>query len=402
MSSSDDVTKAFDQLLTPGGADVDPLRMMAGLMAGRTHLHSVFLAPFTPGFTAARERYLADGSGPLIQVAEELGRQGAPDPAAAARGMLSAAQGMCVVVIAQDHGVATIPQLFFGALDQVMRDQMVTACGQDFPDLEAVGQALATLADRLQRNRWPALVAGPALGPDLGTYWLGLAAATLDGLDTAFAGGGRERLVDLAWWISQGILVTRAQQRIDADELELLVRIQLLAGDAVAAGQGLDALIRSDDPDEESVIELLSGFVDGALRAGQALPAAAWLEGVYEAWNEHLGGLYDLPLALVRLHAGAGQGPDALVPAARRLWQANRKAARNDLTKEPLWLVLADPGELLDTAKTAERIGRSTSFVAKRLEARTMPWSRSGDQVRIPVQALAGWQAVMQEFGLLE
>jgi hypothetical protein len=39
---------------------------------------------------------------------------------------------------------------------------------------------------------------------------------------------------------------------------------------------------------------------------------------------------------------------------------------------------------------------------AKRLEARTMPWFRSNEQIRIPARALAGWQAVMQEFGLLE
>ena len=400
MPESDDIAKAFNELT--GQADFDPMRMMAGLMAGKARFHSVFLAPFTPTFAESRARYLADGSGPLASIADELGRQGAPDPAAAARQMLAAAQGMCVVVIALDHAVTTVPQLFFGHLPPELRQQMVDACGPEFPEREDLAAGLAQLAERIQRNRWPALVAGPALGEDLGSYWLELAAALLEGLDGGMMGPGRERSADLAWWVSQGVLITRAGGSIDADDLELLARVQLFAGDAAAAGQGIDALIRAGGADEETVIELLGSFVEGAIAAGQAEKAAAWLAGQREAWDALLGGLYDLPLALLRLQAAAGVGSAELVATARLLATVDRKAARNDLTKEPIWQVVGEPGTLLDTAQAAERIGRSTSFVAKRLEGKTIPWCRSAEQVRLPERALDAWKAVMDELKLLD
>lgn len=399
-----DQNDAFVQLANQ--PDFNPLQMMSELMAGKTRFHSVFLAPFTPTFAAARTQFLADGSGPLRQVADELGRQGASDPASAARAMLAAGQGMCVVVIALDHGVEVIPQLFFGHLDPAMRTQMIGACGEAFPDRAGLDQALVALADMAATARWPALIAGPAAG-DVALYWLELAAALLEGLDEGLAGlgalgGGRDRLADLGWWVSQGILHTQAGKSVDADDLDLLVRCQLLAGDAPAAGQGIDALIRSGSADEEVIIELVNAFADGAIRSGQVLPAAEWLAGHLPAWAAALGGLYDLPLALLRLQAAAGVGSDLLLPTARLLSAANRKAARNDLTKEPLWQVVIAPGEVLDTVAAAAAIDRSTSFIAKRLEAGTMPWCRLGDQVRIPAQALNAWHQVMSELKLLD
>lgn len=400
MPESDDIAKAFDQLTSQ--PDFDPMRMMAGLMAGKARFHSVFLAPFTPAFAESRDRYLADGGGPLTAIAEELGRQGAPDPAAAARQMLTAAQGMCVVVIALDHAVTTVPQLFFGHLPPELRQQMVAACGPEFPAGGELTEALGQLAERIQRNRWPALVAGPALGDDLGTYWLELGAGLLEGLESGMMGPGRERSADLAWWVSQAVLITRAGGEIDADDLELLARVQLFAGDAAAAGQGIDALIRAGGADEETVIELLGSFVEGAIAAGQADKAAAWLAARCAEWDALLGGLYDLPLSLLRLQAAAGVGSADLVATARLLAKADRKAARNDLTKEPIWQVVGEPGPLLDTAQAAERLGRSTSFVAKRLDGKMIPWCRSADQVRLPERALDAWKAVMDELKLLD
>ena len=397
--SADSVSQDFPQ-------DFDPLKMMTELMTGEVRLHSIFIAPFTPSFAAARQQYLTDGTGPLTIIADELARQGAPEPPVAARAMLTAAKGMAVVVLALDHGVATVPQLFFGHLGADVRQQMVAACGEKFPAGPALEQVLIELEARLGVDHWPALVAGPAQAGDLPSYWLELSAALLEGTEGGFAGfsGGRERLTDLAWWISQGIFMTHVDTAVPADDLDLLVRCLLLAGDPEGAGQGINALVRSGGADEEGVIELLNAFVDGAIGAGQAQAAGAWLAGVRAEWDELLGGLYDLPLALFRLQAAAGVGPDILVPTARLLSKADRKAARNDLTKEPIWLVVAaDPGDLLDTSAAAERIGRSTSFIAKRLEAKTIPTHRAeGGQVRIPLRALDAWKAVMDELKLLD
>jgi hypothetical protein len=408
MPDPTDLAAAFDRLMTPGGAGEaapDPLALMAGLMTGTARFHSVFLAPFTPAFAASRAQYLADGSGALTAVAEELARQGASDPAAAARAMLAAAQGMCVVVLALDHGVATVPQLFFGQLPPEIRTQMVAAVGEGIVGTEALATALGELATRIAAAPWPLQVAGPAVdAADLGGYWLDLAAAILAGLDSglpSLGGPGHERLADLAIWTSQGVISARSGGRIDADDLELLIRIQLLAGQPEAAGQGLDVLIRAGGLDEEQVAELLTAFVDGAIRAGQTPGAATWLAGCRAAWQEALPRCYDLPLALLRLQIAAGRGVEELLPTARLLVAADRKAARNDLTKEPIWQVHADPGEVLDTAAAAIAIDRSTSFVVKRLEARTLPWCRREDQIRLPQRTLAGWLAIMQEFALL-
>ncbi len=409
-----DLTDAFAQLTQQ--QDFNPLQMMSELMAGKSRFHSLFIAPFTPTFAAARQQYLTDGTGPLTSIASELARQGAPDAPAAARSMLSAAEGMCVVVMALDHGVTTMPQLFFGHLTVELRAQMVAACGEAFPQPAMLASALAELAKLAEAvDGMPkTLIAGPAWDGDVATYWLELAAALSEGLEEGHPGlgGGFERLADLGWWVSQGIIHSHAGREVSADDVELLIRCQLLAGEAAAAGQGIDVLIRAGEADEDLVIELVNAFADGAIRSRQALPAAQWLVGHLPAWNAAMGGLYDLPLALLRMQAAAGVAAEDLLPTARLLVTANRKAARNDLTKEPIWEVVAEPGELLDTVAAAQVVGRSTSFIAKRLEARTMPWHRhdhqrtaesaSIDQVRIPARALAAWVAVMNELKLLD
>ena len=403
-----DLSDAFAQLTQ--SQDFNPLQMMSQLMAGKTRFHSVFIAPFTATFAAARQRYLDDGTGPLTSIATELARQGAPDAPAAARAMLAAAQGMCVVVIAMDHGVSTMPQLFFGHLSAELRTHMVAAAGAGFPEPAKLASALAELAEGLPTRT----IAGPAWDGDLASYWLELAAAVVEGLEEGHPGlgGGLQHLADLGWWVSHGIIHSHAGREVSADDIELLIRCQLLAGDAAAAGQGLDVLIRGGEVDEDLVIELVNAFADGAIRSRQALPAAHWLAGHLSTWMEAMAGLYDVPLALLRIQAAAGVATDELLPTARLLVAANRKAARNDLTKEPIWEVSSEPGELLDTVAAAQLVGRSTSFIAKRLEARTMPWYRQDaeaggsptciDQVRIPARALEAWLAIMNEFRFLD
>ena len=88
------------------------------LIAGETRFHSVFLAPFSPTLREHIGRFLADGTGPLEDVAKSLQQQGASavEAQTQARNMFAAAQGMLVVVMAGDHGLSTIPQLNFGHL----------------------------------------------------------------------------------------------------------------------------------------------------------------------------------------------------------------------------------------------------------------------------------------------
>jgi len=122
---------------------------------------------------------------------------------------------------------------------------------------------------------------------------------------------------------------------------------------------------------------------------------AAWLA------DAGLDCAYDVALARVRVIAAAGDGD--LAPAVDALIAADRKLARQALTREPLWQVTADePGELLDTAAAAELLGRSPTAIAKRLEARTIPLHAREGQVRIPRRALDAWRAALGRHGLIE
>ena len=114
------------------------------LLAGEVGWHSLFLAPFSPSLSEARSRFLADGSGPLAAVVQQFQQGGADATAAAhnARTVFERAQGMCVVVLAGDRGLDTVPQLFFGHLEDAYRQQVVQLCGEKFSQGEALRQAL--------------------------------------------------------------------------------------------------------------------------------------------------------------------------------------------------------------------------------------------------------------------
>jgi hypothetical protein len=137
------------------------------------------------------------------------------------------------------------------------------------------------------------------------------------------------------------------------------------------------------------------------LGAGQA--AAQWLIAALPRFEQVLGKSYDLARAIFRLQASAQADADSLLSAAEMMMARDRKSCRHDLTREPLWAVrLPDPGQLLDTAQAALAIGRSHTFIAKRLEQGTIPSHRQGEQLRLPSVALLAWKAVMDRFSLLE
>lgn len=380
------------------------------LIAGETRFHSVFLAPFSPSLTSHIAQFLADGTGPLEEVAKSLQAQGltAADAQAQARQMFTAAQGMLVVVMAGDHGLSTIPQLNFGHLEDAYCDHAVQACGANFPAAQELRGALGELkAKAMGGTGWPGLIAGPGVGGKLDHYWLGLAAQLVEGLDEGFAslsGAGFERIRDLAHWVGAG--VRDSSKQLDEDAAVLTARCHLVAGEAEAAAGCLEHLLTAD-ADADALAELVVHLSDTAIRQGIPVPAATWLDAFIPKFEKLFGTCYELRIARFKLLAAMAAPQERLLAAADDLAKANRKSARQDLTREPIWRVVVDPGTTLDTAAAAEVISKNAAFVAKRLEQGTIPFHRQAvagqpDQVRIPEGALKAWLAVMQAHKLLD
>lgn len=396
---SDDDTQAMARelsgLLRAGGGD--PLAMLAGKWA----FHSCFLAPFSPSFAAAREQFLVDGGGPLSATVEQLRHQGlsAPEAVDMARKLLTAAQGLCVAVVAGDHGVATVPQPFFGSLDPAWCTGASQVLAEEYRAAFAFALAdLAGLADKT----WPRLVAGPAAKRgDLRSYWIELAHGAAEYTEMGGNRGGDARLADLGHWIGEAV-DQLAPSDLDAEDHAALCRCRLAAGDFVQACGHIAVCNSSGGSSgggEEAVVELLDALATTVCQRGGDAAAAAWLAGAGAA----LGCAYDVALARVRVLAAAGVGADELSPAVDALVAADRKLARQALTREPLWQVMAaEPGELLDTATAAVLLGKSPTAIAKRLEARTVPLHARDGQVRIPRRALDAWRSALGRHGLLD
>lgn len=374
-------------LLKAGGGD--PL----SLLAGDWSFHSCFLAPFTPGFAAARQQFLVDGGGPLSATVEQLRHQGlsAPEAAETARRLMDAAQGLCVAVVAGDHGVATIPQPWFGSLEPAWREGAVQVLAPDYR--APFASALAVLAEQEDRG-WPRRVAGPALKDgDLRAYWLELAHGAAEFCELT-NGRPDARLADLGHWIGEAVAVL-APTGLEVEDHAALCRCRLAASGFAAACTHIAACAGDD-----AAVELLDALAATVCQRGGDAAVAAWLASPAAA---ALGCPYDTALARVRVLAAAGAGAAELAPAVDALIAADRKLARQALTREPLWQVTAeDPGELLDTAAAAELLGKSPTAIAKRLEARTVPLHARDGQVRIPARALQAWREALGRHGLAE
>jgi hypothetical protein len=380
------------------------------LLAGETQFHSVFIAPFSPSLRKHIGQFLADGTGPLTEVAKSLQSQGASASEAQqqAREMFAAAQGMLIVVMDGDHGLSTIPQLNFGHLEDGYLEHAVRACGDKFTAAPALKTALLDLrAKALGKTGWPGLIAGPSAGSNVSSYWLGLAASLIEGVDEgvmSLAGAGMERLRDLAHWI--GGAIHDLGKPLDEDEAVLCARCHLIAGEAEAAAARIDPLL-NEDADADGLAEVILHLSDTAIRTNIPVPAAAWLETFIPRFETLFGTCYELRIARVKLLIAAAVSAEHLLPAVELLFAANRKSARQDLTREPIWRVVVDPGIVLDTTAAAALIGRSATFVSKRLEQGTIPFHRQSvadqpDQIRIPETALRAWFAVMLAHKLLD
>jgi hypothetical protein len=381
------------------------------LIAGEDRFHSLFLAPFSPSLQEGITRFIADGSGSLSEVVKVFQANGASAAEAqeSARRMFSAARAMLVVVMAGDHGVATIPQLFFGSLDDGFCAHALKACGERFGAGAELTAALHQLRGRLQAGAaWPASVAGPRAQGGAPAYWSELGGLLIAGIDGGMLPpGSLERLRDLAHWIAAAMRAP-AGGGAGAPGAQR-ARLLLIAGEEPGAAAVLDAMLGAPgEADADALAELAVHLADAALARAQPQAAGSWLAAFTPRFEARFGCCYELRLAAFRLLAGAASPAPLLLAAAAGLLAANRKSARQDLTREPIWrVVAAAPGRLLDTTEAAALIGRSTTFLAKRLEHRTIPWWRSAEpgqaeQQRLPEQALLAWKAVMDEHKLLD
>jgi len=373
------------------------------LIQGEIRVHSAFLAPLTPALQDGIRQFLVDGSGPLAATVAQMQAQGAPDAVAAASAMFRAARGMCVIVLTGTHGIATIPHLLASELSEDWISQAVAQLGEGVEGGEQLPSLLRELHTQAQRGiTWPNLVAaGEGATID---YWLDLTHACVSGADEQIVPQVRARLADVAHWCVAAVAALAQGRGLEGGDVEVLVRCQLLAGAIEAAGAGILVLAEARaESDPDAVIELLAAFVQGAIAGAVEAQAAAWLAAHLERFDAALGTPYDTAQALFRLQAAGAAGVAALQATAVLLAARNRKLMRQDLTREPIWVVRPElAGELLDTNQAATVLGRSATFVAKRLAAGTIPSTRLGDQLRIPAQALASWRTVLEQHGLLD
>jgi len=387
--------RELQQAATSGG--FDPFSMLTG----QRRFHSVFLAPVSPGLRSAMDRFLSDGGGPLQGVVEQFKAGGvdAAEANARARSLFEAAEGMCVVVLEDNQGLLTIPQLFFGHLDDDYLDQVVKLCGEDFADRDALKGTLLGIRHEAERgNRWPALYgAGGLASDDAIDYWQEVGERLVASVDEGLFGSSAERLADLAHWTAAAIPLS-AEGDIDGEQLLLCARCHLLAREVEAAVAAAGSLVSAYEPEDEALAVLVDRLSTSAVAAGRPDLAVAFFRDHAAALEGILGGCYELALPRFRATAAAMPDAETLIAAAEELKRADRKAFKHDLNREPLWrCVVEDPGQLLDTGEAAELLDRSVNFVAKRLEQGTIPFHRSQDgEVRIPKDGLEAWRRMME------
>ena len=377
------------------------------LLTGEREFHSVFLAPPSPALESAVQRFLADGGGPLAGIVEQIKAQGV-DPAEAAaraRALFEAASGMLVVVLADNQGLVTIPQLFFGNLDDAFLDQAVKLCGDDFPDRDGLRGALIGLRTAAERGAtWPRLYGGLSVPDSALAYWEGLGEQLVTGVDEGLFASSPERLADLAHWTAKALDEAATEGGLDGDQLLLAARCHILAGEVEPACTDLARLLADYEPEDEALAVAVDQLALAAIRRDQPEIVRRFFAANAEALDGILGGCYELALPVFKVTAAAMPGYEALEAAAEGLRKADRKAFRHDLNREPLWrCAVDDPGELLETSEAAELLDRSINFVAKRLEQATIPCHRSAEgELRIPKQALLDWKRLMDHFELLD
>ncbi|TVR14659.1 MAG: DNA-binding protein [Planctomycetota bacterium] len=396
-----DIAQQFQQAADSGG--FDPL----SLLTGDNYFHSVFLAPFAPSMQKAIAAFLDDGRGPLQHLTDQFRSSGlsAAEAAMRARGMLEHAQGMCVIVQENDQGLNTIPQLFFGHIDDTFIDHAVLTCGEQFSHAQTLRRCLKNLARSLKPEtpsyKCFALAQGSATPA---AYWFDLAERLIGGLDDGVLPNLNARLRDLSFWIIHALSQRQEQENDwDGDALMLLSRLAMVAGDHQHVGRWMARMLADYEPEDEALLQALEQWAQEAITTGQPHLLSDFLAQQAEAINQILGGIYELELLRFKILAAGQASADDLLAQSDAMQRADRKSFRHDLGREPLWQVtIADPGPSIDVAEAADILDRSINFVAKRLDNRTIPHAWRGDELVIPRQALAAWKAVMDHHRLID
>ncbi len=397
-----DFAQQLQQAFGEGG--FDPF----SLFAGETRFHSLFITPLSAALRAAITELHEHDSGPLLAVIEQFTRDGLNTAEARARvkDMFAATQGSFVLVLADDQGLSATQQLYFGGFDDAYCEHIVAMFRQDFPDRDRIRAALISLRrDHDRGTSWPELFASADGTDDARTYWSRLAAAVARGQEEGIVPTA-ERLGELPHWTGAAMneLERAHGLELDGEELDALARTHAIGGEVAAACERSGQLVSAYEMEDEELARLVDLLTTVAVANGDPAAAVRFFREHAEDLDEVLGGCYELALPRFRALAAAMAPRDELLAGAEQLRNADRKAFRHALNREPLWRVtIADPGELLDTHDAAELIDRSATFVAKRLENGTIPCYRSDDdELRIPRQALENWQAVMERYELLD
>ena len=375
------------------------------LITGQREWHSIFLAPFTPSLTRAIEEYLRTGEGPLVATVESMAKQSgksAEEAATQARQIFANATGMLVVVLADDQGLSTIPQLFFGHLEPDYCASIVESCGPALPEQELLGDAIERLKQLSAEGKsWPDLLISAEDHDAPIDYFEDLLDRLIVSMDEGLLIGGAAPLRDLAYWAAAGL--RQLSDELDGDQLYACARALTLAGEVMPACECTIAMMADYEPDGDDIATLLEAMLKAALGERETAVFRAMLRHTTPDCDAILPNSYEV--ARVRFQAAvADQAPSQeLITLAERLQVADKRSFRHDLGREPMWQVaVAEPGELFDTHAAADYLDRSIHFVAKRLENASIPCWADGDQLRIPKNSLDAWRMVMEHFQLLE
>jgi hypothetical protein len=388
----------FTQAL--GDRGFDPFAMIAG----DRRFHAMFLAPITASLRAAMDRYLVDGGGSLADAVAYFRKQGlgATEAAARLREIIAHASGMLVVVLRDDQHLWSLPQFSFGPFGPEYIEHALRTCSEEGLDPDLLRAATTTLARRVEAGAsWPALFAAVDGTDDPLTFWGDFGEILLASVADGIVPGIRQRQADLGHWTARALaeLIDPAE---DGDRLLLIVRCRCLAGDLEEAFAAVDLLLDVFEPVAEELLKLLDDLVGLAVRERQPERAVACFDRHRVSIDAVLGGGYEAAVAEFRACAAAAVAPERLLAAAERMRRGDKRSCRHDLNREPCWEVTtADPGPCLAAEEAAALLDRSVTFIAKRLEAGTIPFVRGPEGVAIPRRGLEAWRAVMDAFQLL-
>ncbi|NRA40345.1 MAG: helix-turn-helix domain-containing protein [Planctomycetes bacterium] len=407
--------EGFAQQMQGGG--FDPMAMFQGT----SQVHSLFVAVMSPQFEAAKAEFLRSGGGELAALQQQLQEQGV-EPSQAqiqSQNILNACQAMLVIVRSNDQGLQPQSHMFFGALDDAYLSHVAATQGEDSEQISGLLQSLRnkmTAQGSMQMQQFYVTLdqqpddqesADESAQDCAREYWTELAEKLIESLDEGIMPGQHERLSDLAFWIMGSlpacVIANDDDDDLDGDELLLLARCALIAGNLPQATGHLDALLEDYEPEAEQLMPLLEALS----HSGMVHACGAEIEQSFathaNAIADICGDIYEIALWRFQLLASAGVGSELLVPAAQRMFDADKGSFRHDLNKEPLWIVRTPPsGKSLDTADAADLLDRSLNFMGKRIDNGTIPSYRDGEDVTIPEVALKAWQEIAQKFKLLD